>query len=98
MLFLQEVTIQQARYNVRTPIIAVITKRCGGTEKEALGSASERREKLTVVVKFEFSDGLMLFKVEEITSPKEHRIKSHETTGKWQSYTVSFGGVDGVAG
>lgn len=68
MLVLQEVTIQQARYNVRIPIIAVITKWCGCTEKEALGSASERREKLTVGVKFEFSDGLMVFKVEEITS------------------------------
>lgn len=98
MLVLQEVTIQQAKYNVRIPIIAVITKWCGCTEKEALGSASERRENLTVGVKFEFSDGLMVFKVDEITSPKVHRIKVLDNVGKWQNYTVSYRGVEEVEG
>lgn len=60
-------------------------------QKEPPGSASERRETLTEGVKFEFSAGLIVFKVEEITSPKVHRIKVYETAGEWQDYSVHQG-------
>lgn len=40
----------------------------------------------------------MVFKVEEITSPKVHRKKVHDNVGKWQNYTVSYGRVEEVEG
>lgn len=89
---------RQVGYNVRNFIIAIVTKWCGGTEKEPPGSASERREILTEGVKFEFSDGLIVFRVEEITSPKLHRIKVYENAGEWQEYTVCVRGVEVVEG
>lgn len=89
---------RQVGYNVRNFTIATVTKWCRDTEKEPPGPASERRETLTEQVKFEFSDGLIAFKVEEIASTKVHRIKVYENAGEWQDYTVCVRGVVVVEG
>lgn len=99
VIVLQDVTIQQAsRVQDQNSCNSNSYKVVWRTEKEAPGSAFERREKLTEGVKCEFSDGLIVFKVEEIRPPKVHRIKVHENAGECQDYAVCVGGVEVVEG
>lgn len=79
VLVLPDITIQQAGWRQSqnssnsSNYTVVWRYKKGGTS-----SASDRRKKLIEGVESEFSDGLLAFKVEEITLLELHRIKVHK--------------------